>query len=289
MKNKLTIGVLFMMSLASVAKAESLWNYLSNSYIESTSYNPPSNQNLIAAQNLFRNLLTNRVINISDQAEWRKLGFVIIEVHDEDDDFAVIKEIKSQGNGFYIVKMSGDSSDNVLEAPHRPSDLYTHEIIYKLLLEGNFSAAAINTTKRTNVDLGKETSSYYNAFTNAVASSFATPKLLQLHAFENDIRDLKADVILSSTKKEQNSIYDKIALCLKNKLIGTKAYITLQYPQDIQDLGGTQNINAKNFYQTNPKALFFHVETSKDLRDELRTSPELRAIFYKCIIGESDG
>lgn len=287
-KNKLLITAILNFSMACNTQAGLLETEMLNSYIENATYQAPSEANLQTAQSLFESILKDKAIKPQDVVSWSNLGFTLKPVTEGVNNYAIINEnypTQGRGHGFYVIKLNAGSSQNILEAPHRPSDLYTHQIIYKLFIEGNYLAAAWNTTNRSNVDLGKQTSSYYNAFTIAAAKVLLSPKLIQLHAFDASSIEIDGDLILSSTTKTPSPEYAQVANCLQSQMLGPIPFVILQYPQDVQDLGGTLNINAKKFYENNPNGKFFHVETSKVLRQLLRDVVTIRNSFSKCFIG----
>jgi len=286
--NKVFLTAILSLGIMYNAHAGMLETEMLNSYIENTSYQVPTAQNLQTAQMLFESVLKDKIVKPQDAMAWSNLGFTLKQLTEGAYNYAVISETnpaQGKGHGFYVIKLNGAASQNILEAPHRPSDLYTHQIIYKLLIEGNYLAAAWNTTNRTNVDFGKHTSSYYNAFTIAVAKVLSAPKLIQLHAFDASSIEVEGDIILSSTTKTPSTEYGQVANCLKTQMVAAVPLVILQYPQDVQELGGTLNINAKKFYETNANGKFYHVETSKLLRQLLRDMSSLRSSFSKCFIG----
>jgi len=179
--------------------------------------------------------------------------------------------------------VSNRDSETILQAPHRPSDLFTDVIARKLFLEGDFAAVAVSTTHRNSVDLSKETDSFFNSFTEAVATAYQYPKIIQLHAFDTVKHNLDCDLILSATAKSGGVIYDNIARSLTDEFI-IEGFKISQFPKDVSVLGGLKNVNAKVLYSTNSEADFFHVETSMKMREGLRNSKYLRKKFTGCFI-----
>ncbi|KAJ7546974.1 hypothetical protein O6H91_08G063000 [Diphasiastrum complanatum] len=258
-----------------------------NSYAASVQYEKPSTANLQAAQELFLTLLENHFVKPGDIKEWSRLGFSIRKIKEANHEFVVVSEAckdSRHGHGFYVIKTTCKGSQNVLEALHTPSDLYTHELVFRLFMEGNYVAAAWNTAHRNQVDLGKEPISYYNAFTIAVAKAFSRARIIQLHGFDAVSHHINGDMILSSTKRESAPQFDLVVNLLRSDLSGSVSYKILHFPKDIGELGGTLNVNAKAFYDNNPHGLFFHVEMSMPLRMGLRNSRDLRNSFSACFI-----
>lgn len=264
----------------------SLEDYMLNSYTKTLFYQPPSEMDLQKATELFKSALRNKAVTQQELISWKELGFTVEQVT-EGNRYIVISEFsgaKPKGYGFYVINVSG-TSQRVLEAPHRPSDTYTHKIIYNLFKEGDYAAAAWNTTHRENVDLAHQSSSYFNSFTMAVAMAFDNPQIIQLHAFDGAKHDIIGDMVFSSTRKDPPEIYHQMANCLRGGLKDSDvAFMILEYPSDIKDLGGTLNINARSFYAVNPNAMFFHIETSKLLRQHLKDNKTLRDSFSNCFI-----
>jgi len=275
-----------------LSNAETLRSVMIENYIAITQYQVPSNYQLDLAESLFQSLLQSGTnFSSSDISAWSSLGFHLREVHDGDNTrFAVVSEFipnEGTGQGFYAVRLrqlSEHRSGKILQAPHRPSDLYTNEIICdiltSILTSHNYDAGGWSTTHRNNIDLCKEPFSYFNSFTTAVAKSYSKARIVQLHGFARESNNnTEADIIFSSSKKEMPSTFRPIATCLKTSLTN---FVTMKYPEEVDFLGGTLNINAEKFYQVDGDNMFFHVETSKELRDQLRINATLRNEFGKC-------
>jgi len=265
-------------------------------YVNPTVYIPPSEGQLSQAQALFEKLLTNRTFTDEDRDAWASIGLLVQYATDATGrPYAAISERGSpsdgKGHGFYAVKLghvSTSESSKFLQGPHRPADLYTHEIVFDLLTEFNvFGAAGWSSTHRDVVDLCKETSSFYNSFTKALAkhsvegNATTTPTLLQVHGFSKEGQNVDVDVVFSSTKMEMPSGFLPISSCLKNAL-GPSSWKVLNYPDEVDFLGGTLNINAQLFYATNPNGKFIHYENSRELRDELRVNRQLQGSVAGC-------
>lgn len=258
-----------------------------NSYISTTSYVAPSEANLTTAQTLFEKLLETRSFSAEDVAAWSSLNLKIQRATDQSGrQYAVISEIDpatGHGHGFYAVKLglvSISEKSQFLHAPHRPSDLYTHEIMFDMLtLTDVFGGGAWATTHRNMVDLCKEPSSYYNSFTKAVAKAVSVPTILQIHGFAKESQEVDVDVVFSSTKRVMPPEFVTLANCVKAQL---NPWIVLRFPEEVDFLGGTLNINAELFYEVNAAGKFVHFETSKELRDELRINSTLKLKICEC-------
>ncbi len=292
-KNFILIGfmTLFHALSSSAGKMQNLWqnstleSLFTRSYQKGVNYLAPTKNEQGQAQKLFIKILQNNSFDDENKGSWQEIGFKIEKIKDGDNSYIVIREnpeTKPAGRGFYIIKTDNNSS-NILQAPHRPTDEQTHKIIFKMLLEGDYRAASWNTVTRKTIDLAKEPNSYFNAFTKAVAISFDQPKIMQLHAFDAAAHEIDGDMILSSTTYNPSLNYKNIADCLKSSN-NFKNFKILKFPYDIKELGGTRNINAKLFYEQNPKAQFFHIETSMRLRLALLNEEDLRNQFSQCFI-----
>lgn len=255
-----------------------------NSYLANANYSTPSETDLHLAESYFDKLFHIRDFTSQEVQAWSKLGLILSDAYDGyGQRYAVISEAMGYGHGFYTVKLGDVTSSerlNFLQAPHRPSDLYTHEIVFDLLTISNvFGAAAWSTAHRNVVDLCKEPSSYFNSFTTAIAKAIKDPTIVQLHGFAKESRDVDVDVVFSSTKTTMPPEFYPIADCIER---GLSPWIVLRYPEEVDFLGGTLNVNAKLFYEQNSAGKFIHFETSKELRDELRINAMLKLKISEC-------
>jgi hypothetical protein len=291
MSNKYYVFILlFILAIERSALANSLEQIMMGSYSKSEIYITPSAENLTKAQGLFEQLLKSKTINPKSIDDWSQIGFSLKQISEAGNTFAVIEELDTKengGQGFYIIKLSGKGSDTstVIEIIHRPSDLHTHKIGFKMFMEGAYVAAAFNTASRKVVDLGKKPESYYNSFTKAVAGSYPNPKIIQLHGFEGESHGIEFQAIVSSTKKTAPSlVYEQVSSCTEKAMEISKHphFKVALHNRDIENLGGTLNINAKNFYSANPDGLFFHVEMQEAMRILLRDHGTVRQAFSQC-------
>lgn len=261
-----------------------LKNLMLTSYLDNANYTTPSDANLRLAESLFEKLLIVRDFSSHEVEAWSNLGLVLQVAYDAfGQRFAVVSEAIRQGHGFYTVKL-GEVTPferlKFLQAPHRPSDTYTHEIVYDMLtLSHVFGAAGWSTTHRNVIDLCKEPKSYFNSFTTAIAKAIATPTIVQVHGFAKELRDVDVDVVFSSTKASMSPAFHPIADCIEE---GLSPWILLRYPDEVDFLGGTLNINAQLFYEQSGTGKFVHFETSKELRDELRINGTLKLTISEC-------
>lgn len=259
-----------------------------NSFVDQVDYKAPSDEDLQQAQMLFRSILKHRIIKAQDVRAWHNIGMNLKLVRDGVYNYAVISEKLQhtpKGYGFYTIKLNSSNTENILQAPHKHTDLYTDQILFQLFMEGNYLAAAWNTTLRLNVDFCKEPKSFFNSFTIAVAEVMKKPRIIQLHSFDSKYHNIDADVIISSSTKIPKKIYSEVANCLKNTSNDLTLKILL-YPDEVRVLGGTLNINANKFYSANSQGLFFHIETNKLFRRNLKNNKILRDLFNKCLVSQ---
>ena len=284
------ISIILLLLTVPIYAVNTLETEMLDSFVDQVDYHTPSDVDLQKAQKLFQSILKNRTIKAQDVIAWRNIGMNLRLVRYKANDYAVISQTSHhtpKGYGFYIIKLNSLNTENILQAPHRPTDLYTDQIIFQLFVEGDYAAAAWNTTQRSNVDLCKEPKSFFNSFTIAAAITTKEPRIIQLHAFDGNYYNLDADLIISSTTKSPQEIYNKVANCLKVTDSEPDLKI-LQYPSEVRVLGGTLNINANKFYQNNSKGLFFHIETNKLFRTNLKNNRTLRNLFTECLTSTKD-
>lgn len=260
-----------------------LENTMLDSYSDSLiEYKAPSIKDLDKACELFKTVLKAKGQRLDLLKAWQNIGLKLSYIQEKNQTYAVISECDGKtGHGLYVIKMNNDSS-HVLQAPHRPSDKLTHKIIFQLFTEGNYAAAAWNNIGRHVIDLGKESRSYYNAFSKAISLTYQKPVIVQLHAFDGAVHEIDDDMILSAAKSSAPLWLSAAGNCLRDNIADFKLLV---YPTDIHELGGTLNINAENFYQNNINGHFYHVETSKIFRKTMLADKKLRNQLSQCLIG----
>lgn len=242
-------------------------------YTKTAPYQTPTQKDLETAQQLFYSLFTSSPTEINTTA-WDSLGFEVQKIGS----FILIQEKQTAqtGKGAYAFNTLKASS-LVLEAPHRPSDKHTGPIAVQLMEEGLFLAGAWNSVHRKKADLGKEELSYFNAFTAAFGQAFPEGTILQLHGFDEETHDLDADIILSATVSDPPPLFYIYKKCLQ-KLPA----VVMSYPESVDVLGGTKNINAKKFREVAKKGLFLHMEMGLPFRERLLNDEALRRNFLGC-------
>lgn len=198
-------------------------------------------------------------------------------------DFITLAELPTakQGRGFFAIN-TGSTKNRLLQAPHADSDLYTGKIAGRLFEEGEFKAAQWNTVKRDISDLAHTPNTYWQAFTLAFAEQYPDGKIIQIHGYAQDLRKTEAgessDMILSAGHDAAPLWVQQTAACLKNAF---PKRVSL-YPLDVQELGGTTNIQGQLLTSLKHDG-FLHIEMSKDMRQELLDKPESRKLLLNCL------
>jgi hypothetical protein len=247
-------------------------------------YIAPSQEHFQNARNLFQQMLTQPVDKSDMDKLWSELGYKLNEVILNDETLWALSPDaqNTKSYGFFIFR-ANSSMPLIIQAPHRYFDYHTGHIAMRLFLENGAKACAWNTVHRTNVDFGKEKTSFFHALTLAAAETNPSMSILQLHGFgkKSNREPLVDDVILSNgVFQPSEKLYD-ISQCLsRNKTIRVAIF-----PLHVFQLGGTRNVAAKAFKQRNLDN-FFHVEMSKIFRERLRDKQGLRTVFVHCFINE---
>jgi len=234
-------------------------------------YRAPDGRDVVRAEELFLGLFRGE----RDGEGWRRLGFVLEDIGQG----VAVREIEPQGRGLYVVR--GDGGAVALEAPHHLSDRRTGTITARLLAEQPFAAAAFSTVPRKAGDLAHEPDSYFNAFTRAFAGAFPGARVVQLHGFDGEARDVDAEMILSATLRPAPAALEGYGRCL-----AAAGIRVARFPDEVRVLGGTTNSNARAFYGAGGQ-LFLHIEMTSELRDHLARSREARGRFAACLLGEA--
>ena len=240
-------------------------------------YKKPTDEQLQKSIGLFSEILTKGVREGSDK-DWAELGFLFKINRVNSIDYAVIS---AEGHGIYQIKLNSKRNGMVLEAPHSNADKYTGDITTLMFKEGPWQAAAWNTLSREAVDLAHEPVSFFNAFSIAVAQSFKEPRIMQPHGFNAKSHKIDADIIFSAAKyRKLSPEYKSISKCLRYGLPKYKIY---DFNDEIDELGGYTNENAKAFYKANPNGKFFHIEMDIALREALLHQQDLRNAITDCL------
>lgn len=249
---------------------------INNTYTPDASYVSPSQADLDMAKKLFYNLFFSSNVE-TDEKAWELLGFKVERIGS----FLVVMEKKSDqtGKGVYVFN-TAKPSQVIIEAPHRPSDLYTGAIAIQLMEEGRFLAAGLNTVHRKKANFTRESMTYFNAFTEAFGEAYPQGNIIQLHGFDGERYELLTDLIFSATVLSPPPLFYHYGECLKRLPIKVSLF-----PKDINVLGATKNINAMKFRDSENKGLFLHLEMSIKLREKLKSNKKFRETFFGCFVG----
>ncbi len=248
-----------------------------------THFQAPTRNELHQAEQLFQRHFQGEW-STELQRAWQSLGFdaQIINTH-PDQSLLVIKEQthQRQGRGFFVFNTQSQAS-TVLQAPHSFKDSYTGAIAIKWFTEGDYRAGAWNTIPRNSIDVAHASESYFNAFSRALGRTMPQTRLIQVHGFAQQKRrshaGQTADLILSSASKRPTPQLLAIAACAR-KLRPNSVRI---YPLDVNELGGTRNVNAAVMRQTGQHD-FIHTEMSKPLRQKLLKDQVLSSRLSGCM------
>lgn len=253
--------------------------------IEGGDYAIPRPDELQAAERLFRQLALDGPIT-ELAAEAAALDMEIVS----DGPLRILRELPHarRGRGFYVFRRNGGS--NVLHIPHGFMDEMTREIGLALFLEGRFAAAGWNTVPRhyerdgarVDADLAHVPGSWFTAFARGTATAWPRGRTLQLHGFANDKRrspaGARAALILSNGTEAPPRSLLALRDCLTRRL-GQPAAL---YPHDVRELGGTTNVQGEALRELR-YAGFLHLETNRELRQQLRDERARRAALLECL------
>lgn len=199
----------------------------------------------------------------------------------------IVREINQHysGAGFYIIRENGNGT--LLQAPHAFKDLYTGKLAIKLMLEGNYSALALNTVPRRyqyqgikySADMAHMENTYFLSFSNAFAKKYPDGRVIQLHGFNSNKRKVTKNIsmIISTGTKRYKQVH-KIVSCLRKKVTDDAR----AYPDQIRTLGGTTNMVGKRLRAIGFTG-FKHIEMSLPIRKKLYKNRILRESLSKCI------
>ncbi len=211
------------------------------------------------------------------------------------------KDTQKTGRGFYLFSKD-PSARNVLMIPHGFYDLYTRQIGFALAGEGHFAAIVWNTVHRHGEkkragrssgyrhlseqadtwDMARLSRSYFTAFSHALATAMPRGHLIQLHGFSQKKRDTRAgrdsDVIISNGTDSLSEALKNFSNCLKRRMPA----MVRQYPEEVRELGGTQNTIGALLRDSGHRG-FVHIEMSYPLRLQLKDDAALRQSFLQCM------
>jgi hypothetical protein len=246
-------------------------------------YTVPNLTEIESAERLFiRSLQSERSQAL--ETAWQNKGFTMRTVTVANSAFTVIQEHKNKrtGRGLYVFRQTG-GLPILLQAPHSFKDLYTGQIVRRLLLEKNYKAAAWNTVSRNEGDMAHLDNTIFQAFGRAFAKVYSTGTIIQWHGFAQHKRQTEngrtADIILSPTTQKPSKRIFNLSQCLKSQLTD---FVVRIYPFEVNELGGTKNSNAIDLRQRGFNS-FIHIELSKPLRKKLRHNQAVRQKLIACL------
>ena len=249
----------------------------------SSGYVAANSHKMARAEDLFDRVFAGAV-DPDLQKGFQRLGFELTQVRIGGEVAFFVREAPDhgEGKGAYLVRRSGRSA--LIQAPHRFKDLDSGKIAAQLVQENDVRAAAWNTVPRSytvdgatvSADLAHIAVSYFNAFATAFARHYPGGRVVQLHGFAQEKRTTEAgrtaSAIISAGTKTPTDMARGVAECLAKALLGETV---LLYPEQVQELGGTTNDNAKALRAIGFEH-FLHVELSRELRRTLAGDVEAR-------------
>ncbi|MEK0161138.1 hypothetical protein WLQ65_18680 [Pseudoalteromonas piscicida] len=172
----------------------------------------------------------------------------------------------------------------VVSVPHRFHDKHTLTIgehIFQhscqVLLNNTKHRYDGNDTAKT-YDYAKQLHNIHTSAVVGFTSLHPTAKVFQIHGFSQKKRKTDAgklsEIILSQGKTNDDSLW-KLKSCLVKQ-----GYRALIYPQEVQELGGTQNIMHQLAL---PEYSFIHIELSYQTRKQLINNNQQLEQFTKCV------
>lgn len=249
-------------------------------------YREPNSAQLIQAEQLFTWLFSQEAYKKAKEAALA-LGFTWREnkqaIHLTD-------QAKIGWGDYRFSKLR--SNDIALMAPHRYHDKHTGVIAKRLLTNYEFSSIALNsiprysqTAENQSADLAHLSTSLHTAYSRAFAARFPSGKLIQLHGFSaqkrRTIAAQQADVILSNGTAWPSEYLLTLQRCLIQQ-----DWKTLRYPQQVSELGGTQN-SIGQLLRSLGHSGFIHMELNANSRQKLLNEKNTRSAFAHCLLGEA--
>ena len=278
---KIISGLCFLLLVSTVNAQVDFQRLLTITQSKTASYQAPSFNKIQHCQQLFYQALSTGYTKNLQQA-WLQQGFSLTQ----QDGVLVIKALKNQGEGVYVIKEKKQVPLIALQAPHSFKDLHTGKIIAELLQHPQFYAGGWNSVPRYGAysqDLAHLDNSIFQAFTQALAQAHPDSWIVQLHGFNQKKRKTatgqRAEMILSNTESDSPVWLQTLAQHLRQQWRHKHIEI---YPQTIRELGGTKNRNAF-LLKRQGFTHFIHIETSKKMRDELRHHPQSRQVFIQAL------
>lgn len=219
------------------------------------------------------------MFNDKDYKNWQALAMQKVDYPE----FILLQELPTAKRGRGVFAINKQAIHNwLLQAPHGDSDLYTGKIASRLFLTGAFKAVQWNTVHRDILDLAHEPNTYWQTFTQAFAEQYSDSKIIQIHGFDQSQRTStvggNTDMIVSSGQNATPQWVQQTANCLK-QAFPTRVSL---YPIDVQELGGTTNVQGQLLRSLGYDS-FLHIEMSKLLRTELLDNADSRNKLINCL------
>ena len=210
---------------------------------------------------------------------------------------------RRRGTGAYLFRTGVTDEDRgpaiLLEAPHAEFDQGTGEIAGELFFHpppGKRPVALfLNTMHRYQVEPGRKQKRadnpadvahnpdhMFNAATDAAAAALGDVEVIQLHGFANSLDEAEDAALPAGTlmvvsagdRRGSSPLSSAIAAALK-KLFGEGVR---RYPEESKALGATTNAQGRTL-AARAGARFVHIESSAEMRKELRASPKKLEVF----------
>ena len=258
--------------------------------VRADQYVAPAHSELQESKKLFAELLKG---NLSQDLEilFNKINFRLDRYKSNAENIIVVRENKPpyQGLGMFIIRLNGNGI--MLQAPHAFKDLHTGQLAIHLMLEGNYSALAINTVPRSYLsagikqepDMAHMYNTHFISISHAFSDQYPNGQIVQLHGFNSARRPatISTAMIISAGVKKSDSKVQQQQKCLARTIKGeVKAY-----PDDINILGGTTN-SIGRYLRARGFSAFRHYEMNLPTRKVLLKQKDLRGNFSECIVND---
>lgn len=249
----------------------------------------PDTATLRAAEAAFRAML-EAVDAPGHREAWRALGFELRELTLAGRRFSFVHEqaARREGRGAYLFAHD-PGAGWLLQAPHVPSDERTGRIAARLAVQGSFRVTAWNTAPRAmardgatlDTDLAHVPGTYFSALARAYALFAPDGRVLELHGFSRSARSgdaaRTADFIVSPGHRGASVAATGFADCLAGVGLGR----VLRYPAEVDELGGTTNVNARLLHAQGFDG-FIHLEIAPEPRRRLARERAAREAMLSC-------
>lgn len=243
----------------------------------------PSQDALNQAEQLFAHLFKH---NYSQ--ETKALAKTIGFSWHENSKHVHLKDPLKKGIGEYFFHKQ-PKNEIILQAPHRYHDKYTGTIIKKLFKESGIHSLALNTLPRysktkDNIDLdfSRLKNSMHSVYTLAYISQQPRGKVIQIHGFDHKKRRSASarasQIILSNGNTKHTAYLLNLQMCFDQK-----NWISVRYPDQVNELGATKNPIGILLRSLNTEA-FHHIELNLETRQTLAHQSSKRLDFMECLI-----